>query len=108
MLPCQCIDGVNVAVFIAFLKCLRVGASHVILLIDRRPAHTARKATAFVESLNGSPRPIYLPPYPPIATPMRSRKASEGRQRWPHGDRGRRCGVVHAQSKLDSRLGNLP
>ncbi len=43
-------SGVNAAVFIAFLQRLIAGATGVILLIvDRGPAHAAKKARAFGE-----------------------------------------------------------
>ena len=62
--------GVNAAVFIEFLKRLIAGASRVIfLIVDRGPAHIARKTRAFVESLNGSLRLFYLPPYSPDRNP---------------------------------------
>jgi hypothetical protein len=35
----------------------------VFLIVDRGPAHIAKKTRAFVESLNGSLRLFYLPPY---------------------------------------------
>jgi hypothetical protein len=34
--------------------------------------------------------------------------ALTGRHCWPYGDHGRRCSAVRANSKLDSRPGNLP
>jgi transposase len=62
--------GVNASVFIEFLKRLIAGASRVIfLIVDRGPAHIARKTRAFVESLNGSLRLFYLPPYSPDRNP---------------------------------------
>ena len=62
--------GVNAAVFIEFLKRLIAGAERTIfLIVDRGPAHIARKTRAFVESLNGSPRLFYLPPYSPDRNP---------------------------------------
>src|ERR1700675_2234964 len=62
--------GVNAAVFIEFLKRLIAGAGRVIfLIVDRGPAHIARKTRAFVESLNGSLRLFYLPPYSPDRNP---------------------------------------
>src|ERR1039457_3929081 len=62
--------GVNAAVFIEFLKCLIAGAGRVIfLIVDRGPAHIARKTRAFVESLNGSLRLFYLSPYSPDRNP---------------------------------------
>jgi hypothetical protein len=35
------------------------------LIVDRGPAHVAKKTRAFVESLNGGLRLFNLPPYPP-------------------------------------------
>ncbi len=62
--------GVNASVFIEFLKRLLTGAERVIfLVVDRGPAHIARKTRAFVESLNGSLRLFYLPPYSPDRNP---------------------------------------
>lgn len=62
--------GVNAGVFIEFLKRLIAGAERVIfLIVDRGPAHIARKTRAFVESLNGSLRLFYLPPYSPDRNP---------------------------------------
>ena len=62
--------GVNADVFIEFLKRLITGARCVIfLIVDRGPAHVAKKTTAFVESLNGSLRLFYLPPYSPDRNP---------------------------------------
>lgn len=62
--------GVNAAVFIEFLKRLIAGAERTIfLIVDHGPAHIARKTRAFVESLNGSLRLFYLPPYSPDRNP---------------------------------------
>jgi len=41
----------------------------IFLVVDRGPAHIARKTRAFVESLNGSLRLFYLPPYSPDRNP---------------------------------------
>ena len=41
----------------------------IFLIVDRGPAHAARKTRAFVESLNGSVRLFYLPPYSPNRNP---------------------------------------
>ena len=44
--------GVNADVFIEFLKRLMVGAAHpIFLIVDRGPAHRAKKTKAFVETL---------------------------------------------------------
>ena len=49
--------GVNAAVFIEFLKRLMVGATHpIFLIVDRGPAHRAKKTKAFVETLGGKLR----------------------------------------------------
>jgi transposase len=62
--------GVNADVFIEFLKRLLVGAKHTIyLIVDRGPAHRAKKTKAFVESLGGALRLFYLPPYAPDRNP---------------------------------------
>jgi transposase len=62
--------GVYADVFIEFLKRLIACAKRAIfLIVDRGPAHVARKTKAFVESLNGSPRLFYLPPYSPDRNP---------------------------------------
>jgi hypothetical protein len=43
--------GVNAEVFIEFLKRLLVGArKRIFLIVDRGPAHTAKKTKAFVET----------------------------------------------------------
>jgi transposase len=62
--------GVNADVFIEFLKRLAIGAKRAIfLIVDRGPAHIAKKTKAFVESLNGTLRLFYLPPYSPDRNP---------------------------------------
>lgn len=62
--------GVNAEVFIEFLKRLITGAKRpVILIVDRGPAHIAKKTKAFVASLNGKLRLFYLPPYSPDRNP---------------------------------------
>src|ERR1700689_2253468 len=62
--------GVNSAVFIEFLKRLISGAARAIfLIVDRGPAHIAKKTKAFVGSLNGRLRLFYLPPYSPHRNP---------------------------------------
>jgi len=53
--------GVNADVFIEFLKRLAIGAKRAIfLIVDRGPAHIAKKTKAFVESLNGALRLFYF------------------------------------------------
>jgi len=62
--------GVNATVFIEFLKRLIVGAKHeIFLIVDRGPAHIAKKTRTFVESLKGKLRLFYLPPYSPDRNP---------------------------------------
>src|SRR5216683_5213661 len=62
--------GVNAEVFIEFLKRMIIGTKRpVFLIVDRGPAHIAKKTTAFVESLNGRLRLFYLPPYSPDRNP---------------------------------------
>jgi transposase len=62
--------GVNAAVFIEFLKRMMTGAKRpLFLIVDRGPAHVAKKTKAFVASLNGRLRLFYLPPYSPDRNP---------------------------------------
>ena len=62
--------GVNADVFVEFLKRLIAGAKRTIfLIVDRGPAHIAKKTRAFVDSLNESLRLFYLPPYSPDRNP---------------------------------------
>lgn len=62
--------GVNAGVFIEFLKRLMVGAKRpIFLIVDRGPAHRAKKTKAFVETLGGKLRLFYLPPYSPDRNP---------------------------------------
>ena len=62
--------GVNASVFIEFLKRLLVGAKRTIfLIVDRGPAHLAKKARAVVETLRGRLKLFYLPPYSPDRNP---------------------------------------
>lgn len=62
--------GVNAAVFIEFLKRMMTGVKKpIFLIVDRGPAHIAKKTRAFVESLNGTLRLFYLPPYSPDRNP---------------------------------------
>jgi transposase len=39
------------------------------LIVDRGPAHIAKKTRTFVESLKGKLRLFYLPPYSPDRNP---------------------------------------
>jgi len=62
--------GVNADVFIEFLKRLMVGATHpIFLIVDRGPAHRAKKTKAFVETPGGKLRLFFLPPYSPDRNP---------------------------------------
>jgi len=62
--------GVNADVFITFLKRLMVGAKQkIFLIVDRGPAHIAKKTKAFVATLGGALRLFYLPPYSPDRNP---------------------------------------
>jgi len=62
--------GVNADVFIEFLKRLLVGETRtVFLIVDRGPAHRAKKTKAFVETLGGKLKLFFLPPYSPDRNP---------------------------------------
>ena len=62
--------GVNADVFIEFLKRLVTGAKRpIFLIVDRGPAHIARKTAAFVESTKGALRLFFLPSYSPDRNP---------------------------------------
>jgi transposase len=62
--------GVNAEVFIDFLKRLTTGSKNkIFLIVDRGPAHVAKKTKAFVAGLGGSLRLFYLPPYAPDTNP---------------------------------------
>ena len=62
--------GVNADVFIEFLKRLVTGAERpIILIVDRGPAHIAKKTRAFVDGLRGKLQLFYLPPYSPDRNP---------------------------------------
>jgi transposase len=62
--------GVNAEVFIEFLRRLMIGSKNKILLIvDRGPAHVAKKTKTFVASLGSRLRLFYLPPYSPDRNP---------------------------------------
>ena len=64
---CSCL---NAAVFIEFLKRLMAGAKRAIfLIVDRGPAHIAKKTRAFVDSQHGRLRLFFLPPYSPDRNP---------------------------------------
>jgi transposase len=62
--------GVNADVFIEFLRRLMVGSKNkIFLIVDRGPAHVAKKTKAFVASVDGRLRLFYLPPYSPDRNP---------------------------------------
>jgi transposase len=62
--------GVNAAVFIEFLKRLLIGATRpIFLIVDRGPAHRAKKTKAFVATLGGKLKLFCLPPYSPDRNP---------------------------------------
>jgi transposase len=62
--------GVNADVFIEFLRRLLIGSrNRIFLIVDRGPAHVAKKTKAFVASLGGRLRLFYLPPYSPDKNP---------------------------------------
>ena len=62
--------GVNADVFIAFLRRLMIGSKNrIFLIVDRGPAHIAKKTKAFIASLGGQLRLFYLPPYSPNTNP---------------------------------------
>jgi transposase len=62
--------GVNADVFIEFLKRLVIGATRpIFLIVDRGPAHRARKTMEFVETLDGKLKVFFLPPYSPDRNP---------------------------------------
>jgi len=62
--------GVNSKVFIGFLKRLLVGATRpIFLIVDRGSAHVSKMTKAFVASLKGRLRLVYLPPYSPDLNP---------------------------------------
>jgi transposase len=62
--------GVNADVFIEFLRRLMIGSKDkIFLIVDRGPAHVAKKTKAFVAGLDGKLRLFYLPPYSPDRNP---------------------------------------
>src|SRR5215470_17927516 len=62
--------SVNAEVFIEFLKRLMVGAKNkIFLIVDRGPAHIAKKTKQFVASLGGRLQLFYFPPYSPDTNP---------------------------------------
>ena len=63
--------GVNADVFIEFLKRLLVGAARpIFLIVDRGPAHRAKKTLAFVETLGGKLKLFFCHPIHLIAILM--------------------------------------
>jgi transposase len=62
--------GVNADVFIEFIRRLLIGCENkIFLIVDRGPAHIAKKTKEFVASLEGRLRLFYLPPYSPDRNP---------------------------------------
>jgi transposase len=62
--------GVNADVFIEFIRRLLIGSENkIFLIVDRGPAHIAKKTKEFVASLEGRLRLFYLPPYSPDRNP---------------------------------------
>ena len=62
--------GVNADVFIEFIKRLLVGETQpIFLIVDRGPAHRAKKTQAFVATLCGRLKLFFLPPYSPDRNP---------------------------------------
>src|SRR6202050_3767741 len=62
--------GLNAGFFIEFLKRLLIGATRpFFLIVDRGPAHRAKKTKAFVETLGGRLKLFFLPPYSPDRSP---------------------------------------
>jgi transposase len=62
--------GVNADVFIEFIRRLLIGCENkIFLIVDRGPAHIAKKTKEFVAGLEGRLRLFYLPPYSPDQNP---------------------------------------
>jgi transposase len=62
--------GVNADVFIEFIRRLLIGCENkIFLIVDRGPAHIAKKTKEFVAGLEGRLRLFYLPPYSPDRNP---------------------------------------
>jgi len=62
--------GVNAEVFIEFLERLMVNAKNkIFLIVDRGPAHVAKKTRQFVASLGGRLKLFHFPPYSPDTNP---------------------------------------
>ena len=63
--------SVNADVFIEFPKRLIKGVGReIFLIVDRGPAHRAKKAGAFVPTLGGKLRLFFPPPYAPDRNPV--------------------------------------
>jgi transposase len=62
--------GIGANVFITFLKRLMYGRRRpVFLIVDGHPAHRAKVAKAYVDSLGGKLKLFSLPPYSPELNP---------------------------------------
>ena len=62
--------GVNADVFIDFIRRLLIGCENkIFLIVDRGPAHIAKKTKEFVASLEGRLRLFYLPRFSPDRNP---------------------------------------
>ena len=62
--------GVGAVVFIEFLKRLLVGATKpIFLIVDNGSAFRAKITKAFVKSLGGKLKLLFLPPYSPDCNP---------------------------------------
>jgi len=62
--------GVNADVFIEFLKRPIKGTRrNIFLIVDRGPAHRAKKVSAFVGTMGTKLRLFFLPPYAPDRNP---------------------------------------
>jgi transposase len=97
--------GVNADVFIEFIKRLMVGATHpIFLIVDRGPAHRAKKTKAFVETLGGKLRLFFLPPYSPDRNPdelVWKRGLKYHHRPWRRGGRH----GFHGEYRTDERVG---
>src|SRR5258707_785777 len=60
----------NISLSLGSLRRLMVGTKNkIFLIVDRGPAHVAKKTKAFVAGLDGKLRLFYLPPYSPDRNP---------------------------------------
>jgi hypothetical protein len=66
-----CVKAPWATTFLGFHKRMMTGAKRrpIFLIVDRGPAHIAKKTRAFVESLNGGLRQFYHRPYSPDRNP---------------------------------------